>query len=98
MSCLGCNTGMKLEYVWIVRDPSPHSYLSDICWEQPINSLDRYILGAGPETWASENHSVYTSKKEALEDAKKRLSLRDKGLHPVRRQDGQVVHVTIPED
>jgi hypothetical protein len=65
---------MKLRTVWVVRNPTFRSELADICWEQEIARLDRYILGSPSNAWAEENHVLYTSQEEAEADARARFA------------------------
>jgi hypothetical protein len=66
---------VKLSKVWLVRDPSRTSTLVDICWEQEVARLDRYVLGSPGNAWTNENHAMFATEKEAKEEAGKRLAL-----------------------
>lgn len=70
----GQDDGAALITVWVVRDPSPRSTMSDICWPQRVATLDRYILGCPAGAWAGERHTVYLTKEAAESDARKRLA------------------------
>ncbi|MGO8992692.1 MAG: hypothetical protein ACLQVI_05150 [Polyangiaceae bacterium] len=70
---------MKLAKVWMVRDATPVSTLEDICWEQDVARLGRYVWGSGQGVWEAERTTFYTDKGEALADAKARLALARKG-------------------
>jgi hypothetical protein len=65
---------MKLEAVWLVRDPSPISEIEDICWPQDVRRLGRYVFGAGQGVWESERTTMYTDREEAFADARARLA------------------------
>ena len=65
---------MKLAKVWIVRDPSAHSEIEDICWEQNVVRLGDYVWGSGQGTWQKERTTLYTDESEAMADAKARLA------------------------
>jgi hypothetical protein len=67
---------MKLAKVWMVRDPSPNSVLEDVCWEQDVTRLGRYVWGSGQGVWEEERTSLYTDEGEAMADAKARLAQR----------------------
>ena len=65
---------MKLTKVWAVRDPSAVSTLEDVCWEQDVTRLGRYIWGSGQGVWEEERTTLYTDHEEALADARSRLA------------------------
>jgi hypothetical protein len=65
---------MKLAKVWVVRDATPNSTLVDICWEQDVTRLGRYVWGSGQGVWEEERTTLYTDKKEAMADATARLA------------------------
>jgi hypothetical protein len=65
---------MKLAKVWMVRDPSPNSVIEDVCWEQDVTRLGRYVWGSGQGVWEAERTTFYTDEKEAMADAKARLA------------------------
>jgi hypothetical protein len=67
---------MKLAKVWIVRDPSPNSVVEDVCWEQDVARLGRYVWGSGQGVWEAERTTLYTDEGEAMADAKARLARR----------------------
>lgn len=67
---------MKLSKVWRVIDPGPESDLEDICSEQDVSGLARYVLGSPARAWESERTTLYTDKDEAMTDAKARLAQR----------------------
>lgn len=69
---------MKLEALWIVRDPSPHSDVADICFSMPVPRLGDYVLGCPRGAWRGERHTVYTDEGEARADAEARLRARAK--------------------
>ena len=65
---------MKLESVWIVRDPTKHSTVEHCLFEQPLERIDRYVMGSPLNSWCGERHTVYTTHEEALVDATARLA------------------------
>jgi hypothetical protein len=71
---------MKLEALWIVRDPSAQSELADVVFEIDVRRLGNYVLGSGPGTWEREHHTVFTEKDEAVAEGISRLVR----LHPDR--------------
>jgi hypothetical protein len=67
---------VRLDAIWLVRDPSPLSTLEDICWEQKVDRLADYIFGSGPGVWRQEQTTIYTTRAEAEADAVTRLANR----------------------
>jgi len=67
---------MKIDRLWIVRDPSPVSTLIDIVFETSPARLANYIRGCQPSEWVIENHAMYTDEAEAMADARARLAAR----------------------
>lgn len=65
---------MKLDTVWLVRDPSPISVIEDICWEQEVRRLGCYVWGSGQGVWEAERTTMYSDREEAMADAKARLA------------------------
>jgi hypothetical protein len=65
---------MKLETVWLVRDPAPDSVFEDVCWEQEVERLGDYVFGSGQFVWARERTAMYTRRQEAEADARARLA------------------------
>lgn len=64
---------MKVETLWVVRDPTPESILEDICFKADTPKyLAMVILGAGTAC-LDENLTLYTEEAEARKDAKNRL-------------------------
>jgi len=82
---------------WIVRNPTASSILTDILFSLPTDDLGDYAVGAGVGTWRREMHTVYLSEDEARADAEARLRAVAAGLSLVRRGDGRVVGVKVPE-
>jgi hypothetical protein len=64
---------MKLDTLWIVRDPSPHSRLGDLVFGLDVGRLSDYVLGCPPGTWRRELHTLFTEKDEAVAEAVRRL-------------------------
>ena len=67
---------MKLNRVWVVRDPSPVSELVDILFETIVAKLPAYVIGTGITQWEHENTTLYTEEGEARRDAANRLAKR----------------------
>jgi hypothetical protein len=65
---------VKLDTVWLVRDPSPISVIEDICWGQEVRRLERYVWGSGQGVWEAERTTMYSDREEAMADAKARLA------------------------
>lgn len=65
---------MKLETIWVVRDPSATSTLTDICFEVRSDRLYRYAIGCTLREWEREHHTMYTTADEARVDARHRLA------------------------
>jgi hypothetical protein len=91
---------MKLESLWIVCDPTLDSIPADYCFEITVADLGDYIVGGGPRAWNERHSAVYTTEAEATADAERRLaSLKTKApTYEVRRADGKIVKVTVPQD
>lgn len=72
---------MKIERMWVVNDPGPHSAIADICFLASPRNLLLGIVGAsvqGKERLAlREAMSLYTTEEEARADAEARLAKRD---------------------
>lgn len=67
---------MKLNKVWIVRDPmSNPAMLVDVLFEATTAELGRYISGSPRDAWEKEHHTMYTEYEEAYQDARHRLRL-----------------------
>lgn len=67
----------KINTVWVVKDPTPHSELADIFFEATVPFLINYILGTGSKgQWEQENTTLYDNKGEAQADAKRRMRKR----------------------
>lgn len=64
---------MKLNTLWVVRDPSAESELADVVFEIAVSQLGNYALGAGPGTWQREHHTAITEKHEAVAEGIRRL-------------------------
>lgn len=64
---------MKLDAIWVGRDPSPISELVDTVFHIEVARLGNYILGAGPGTWERERHTVFSEKDEAVAEGIRRL-------------------------
>lgn len=77
---------MKIESLWIVRDPEPTSELADILFPIPIDRLPNYVTAmvmshstmgsSAREVWSRLNHAVYAgddAEAMALADALARL-------------------------
>jgi hypothetical protein len=71
---------MKLEVLWIVRDPSALSELADVVFQANVRRLDHYVLGCPAGAWAGEQHTIYTDKDEAVAEGIRRLVR----VHPER--------------
>lgn len=65
---------MKLETLWIVKNATKHSTLEDCLFQQEVARVDLYVLGSPRNAWRTEAHTVYTTREEALADAKERLT------------------------
>ena len=65
---------MKLDTVWLVRDPGPDAIFEDVCWEQEVARLGDYVFGSGQGIWARERTAMYTDQKEAAAHAVARLA------------------------
>lgn len=73
---------MRLDIVWLVRDPGPLSTMGDILTKVTAARLDLYILarawGArGADAWRAENTAVFSDLESAFQEAERRLSRRD---------------------
>jgi hypothetical protein len=64
---------MKIEKIWMVRDPSDISEMVDILYETDVHELARIIMGTGLHTWESEHTTLYTEAGEAKRDAEARM-------------------------
>jgi hypothetical protein len=64
---------MKLDKVWIVRDPSTRSELEDVVFEMDVARLGDYVLGCPPGAWRGEQHTLFTEKDEAVCEGVRRL-------------------------
>lgn len=67
---------MRINRLWLVRDPSPVSVLADIVFETDPIKIANYIRGCLPAQWVIENHAMYTDEGEAMADARARLAAR----------------------
>ena len=65
---------MRIEKLWIVRDPTAESTLDDVLSGVPVDRLPYLVLGTGAQVWRDENTTLYTEKSEALRDALARLA------------------------
>ena len=66
---------MKINTLWVVRNPTPRSILVDVLYRvDSPNELARIVVGTGASLWAEEHTTLYTTEKEALADAKARLA------------------------
>lgn len=70
---------MRITSLWIVLDATPVSEMADVCFEvEKYEDLRNWILG-----WAlirpkdDRNPTLYTTEREARDDAKGRLKARD---------------------
>lgn len=72
---------MRLETVWVVRDPDLSSALPDICRRMTADDIAR--MGAGHYTDRRDvlHLAIYTEAAEALADAESRLAAR--GIDPL---------------
>jgi hypothetical protein len=69
---------MLTEKFWVVKNPTEHSEMVDVCWETDVNTFARYVLGTGDAArFEQECHQVHTSERTARSEAQLRLNLRD---------------------
>jgi len=81
---------MKLDKIWVVRDPEAVAGLSDIFFETTLDRfITLYLRGAPDGAWAAERHAVYTTRREALADATARLLARDRGAFKPRNPEAE---------
>ncbi|MGH7295302.1 MAG: hypothetical protein ACRELB_10225 [Polyangiaceae bacterium] len=64
---------MKLEVLWIVRDPNAQSELADVVFKANVRRLDHYMLGCPSGAWSGEQHTVFTERDEAVAEGIRRL-------------------------
>ena len=67
---------MKLNQIFLVRNPSDKSELADIMFPLYSNELARYIIGCGLSRYEQEQHVMHDDKASALEDAQARMNKR----------------------
>jgi len=68
---------MLTEKFWVVKNPTEHSEMVDVCWETDVNTFARYVLGTGLSKFEEECHQVHTSERTARTEAQFRLNVRD---------------------
>jgi hypothetical protein len=80
---------MLTEKFWVVKNPTEHSEMADVCWETDVNTFARYVLGTsggnGPSKFEEECHQIHTSELSARAEARVRLNLRDGILKTLAR-------------
>ncbi len=64
---------MKLTKVYVVSDPQIGSTLEDCCFSTTMERFSNYCKGGPSGFFQDEHTTVYTTKTEALQDAKARL-------------------------
>jgi hypothetical protein len=77
---------MKIEKVWLVRNPTAVSTLEDICWEQEVCRLGRYVWGSGQGVWEEEETTMFVDETEARADARARLEARGRETRGAARR------------
>lgn len=69
---------MLMDKVWVVKNPTEKSEMSDICWETTPSEFAKYVFGTGSVVqFELERHSFHTSERTAKADAEMRLRVRD---------------------
>ena len=87
---------MKLDKIWVVRDPEHVAGLTDIFFKTTLDRLiTRYLVGAPDGAWAAEHHVAYTRRAEALADATARLLARDRGTFRARNPEGETARTAL---
>jgi hypothetical protein len=64
---------VKVQKLWVVRDPTRHSEMGDILFSVTAAELPRVILGTSLGTWVGEHTTLYTTRFEAQVDASGRM-------------------------
>jgi hypothetical protein len=87
---------MLTEKFWVVKNPTEHSEMADVCWETDVNTFARYVLGtqvvdggAPSSKFEQECHQVHTSERTARTEAQFRLNIRDGILKTLAQSKAQ---------
>ena len=81
--------------IWAVTDPTPHSTLSDICFETTLDGLRLQFAGG---LSMAQHPEIFTTQEEAHEEAKNRLlvwKVASQIRIDRRLPEGEVVRITL---
>lgn len=88
---------MLMEKFWVVKNPTEHSTVQDICWETTPNEFAKYVAGVNflgndlkYEAFEQECHAFHTSERTAKADAEGRMRIRDTILKTLAAHRAQI--------